>query len=113
MIAQEILEVHLGVAFLVVLLAVVIGWVQLGRRVMVAILGLQVLIGAVVAAFIRPPVLVVWHILAALLAMGAYIAARRIGEKERGVPAAGAFSALGLLLIGATIWLGWKMVGRL
>lgn len=109
-----VLEIHLVVAFLALLLALFIGWVDNGRRVMAAVLGLQVLIGLIVAGMLGashvplPPE--VWsHILGGLLAMFAYIFARRIAGRGKGGIAL-ALSAVGLLLILSTIWLGLHMV---
>ncbi|MGZ3497514.1 MAG: hypothetical protein ACXWNK_13810 [Vulcanimicrobiaceae bacterium] len=109
-----VLEIHLVVAFLVLLLALFIGWVQNGRRVMVAVLGLQVLIGLIAAGMLGashvalPPA--VWsHILGGLLAMFAYIFARRIADRGKGGIAL-ALSAVGLLLILSTILLGLHLV---
>ncbi len=112
---KMLLEIHLGVAYLVLLLALFLGWVPMGRRVMVAVIGLQVLIGAGVAAVIRPPAMVIGHIVLALLAMGAFIAARRFGESSpsasRAMPMV--LSAVGLILVIVTIVVGFKMVGRI
>ncbi|MHB8364005.1 MAG: hypothetical protein ACYDEK_05445 [Vulcanimicrobiaceae bacterium] len=114
---EIVLEIHLVVAFLVVLFALALGWVPLGRRVMVAVIGLQVLIGAIVAGMLGashhalPPA--IWpHVAAALLAMFAYILARRIGERSTSHTAPALLGALGLALILVTVWLGWHMAGR-
>lgn len=111
---KTVLEIHLVVAYLVALLALFVGWVPLGRRVMVAIVGLQVGIGIVAAGIagashLSLPGTIALHIVLALLAMGAYIAARRIAERN-GATAGLALSALGLILVVATIVVGLRMV---
>lgn len=109
------IEVHLGFAFFVVLTALFVGWVQMGRRVMSAIIGIQILIGAVVAVWagvthypLRGSLLV--HIIGALLAMFAYIGGRRIFDRapQKAVPAV-ALSLVGFLLVLATVWLGFRL----
>jgi uncharacterized membrane protein YccC len=111
-----LLEIHLVVAYLVLLLAVFVGWTQMGRRVMTAVIGLQVLIGIVVAGMLgashQPLPPEVWsHIVGALLAMFAYIFARRVADRgSKG--GAIALSAFGLIVIAGTILLGFHMVGR-
>lgn len=110
------LEVHFVFAFLVLLVAVFIGWVQMGRRVAVTVLGIQVLIGIVVAAMAgmshMPLPAMLWlHILGGLLAMGAYIAGRRMFDRSPGKAApALAMSLAGLALVIFTIWYGTHLV---
>ena len=105
-----ILEVHLVVAYLVAILAVTIGWVQMGRRVMVGVVGLQVLLGAILAATTRPPPIVFGHIILGLCAMGAYIVGKRIADRgPSSLPVL--FSGLGLALIVFAMWLGLRMAG--
>jgi hypothetical protein len=103
------LEIHLGFAFFVFLVALFIGWVQLGRGVVATVLGVQFLIGIAAAAVagaahqVLPRTL--WlHIGAAVLALLAYLAGRRIF----GSNAAAAFglSFLGFVLVILTIWYG-------
>ena len=109
------LEVHFGFAFFVLLAAVLVGWVQMGRRVMSGFIGIQVLIGIVVAAWFgaaRVPLPgVLWiHVLAALLAMFAYIAGRRIYDKTgKALPAIG-MSLIGFALLILTAAYGLRMV---
>lgn len=111
-----ILEIHLYVAFLIVLLAVLVGWVQMGRRTLVGVIGLQVLVGVAVAGvaganhLALPPQL--WaHVLGALLAMFAYIIGRRLVERQPSQVAVGwLVSAAGLVLVLLTAWLGYHMV---
>lgn len=112
------LEVHLGFAFFVFLAALLVGWVQMGRRVMAGIIGIQVLIGVVVSAWAGashmalPPML--WlHILGALLAMFAYIVGRRLFDRSPQKPAAAiGMSLVGFLLVIATIWYGTELFFR-
>jgi hypothetical protein len=110
------LEVHLGFAFFVVLTGLFVGWVQMGRRVMSAIIGIQILIGVIVAAWAGaahyPLRSMIWlHIVAALIAMFAYIAGRRIFDRapQNALPAV-AMSLLGFLLLLVTAWLGFRLV---
>jgi hypothetical protein len=110
------LEVHLGFAFFVFLSALLIGWVQMGRRVMAGIIGIQVLIGVVISAWagidhIRLPGTLWVHIVGALIAMFAYIVGRRIYDrdpKQYSLAAIG-MSLLGFILIILTIWYGTKL----
>lgn len=105
-----VLEIHLVVAYLVLLLALTIGWVQMGRRIMVGVTGVQVLLGAILAATLRPPPSVFGHIVLGLCAMGAYIVGSRMGRRGTSqIPLL--MSALGLLFVLAAIWLGLRMVG--
>jgi hypothetical protein len=108
-----VLEIHLGFAFFVFLLGLFIGWVQLGRRVLVTVIGIQVLIGVILAAWAgashTPLPGTLWvHILGGLLAMGAYIVGRRIVDRdERRYRILGwAISLVGLALIVLTAWYG-------
>jgi hypothetical protein len=110
------LEVHLGFAFFVFLTALFVGWVQMGRRVMVTVIGIQVLIGAVVAvwaAIARVPLPgALWvHIVAAVAAMFAYIAGRRLYDRsaQYGMRAVG-MSLLGFVLLLLTIAYGLHSV---
>nr|MDQ2664273.1 hypothetical protein [Candidatus Eremiobacteraeota bacterium] len=92
-----LLEAHLGIAYLVLLLALFLGWVPMGRRVMVGVIGLQVVIGIILAATLRPPAVVLGHIVLALLAMGAYVAARRASERVGSNALPIALSAAGVI----------------
>jgi hypothetical protein len=110
----SVLTIHLVVAYIVALFALFIGWVPLGRRVMAAIIGIQVAIGIVAAGIagashLTLPNTIVVHIVLALAAMGFYIAARRIGERP-GSANALILSALGFLAVIATIYVGLRMV---
>ncbi|MDQ2991620.1 MAG: hypothetical protein M3R30_02215 [Candidatus Eremiobacteraeota bacterium] len=110
--------VHWVFAFLVLLCAVTMGWMQLGQRVMVAVIGIQVLIGIVLAVVLGAGIgglgaRVAEHIVGALLAMGAYIAARRAAQSGVSRPLQLTIAAVGLLLLIGTAYLGLKMHGRI
>ena len=110
------LEVHWGFAFFVLFIALFVGWVQMGRRTMIGVIGVQVLIGIVLAAWMgaahRPiPPVIGYHIVAALLAMAAYIVGRRMYDRSpQNAWQAIAFSFLGFVLVCVTLWIGWGMV---
>lgn len=112
------LEVHLGFAFFVFLLALFVGWVQMGRRVMAGVIGIQMLIGVVIAAWASvihlPLPRTLWiHIVGALLAMFSYIAGRRFYDRSpRNTGAAVGMSLLGFVLIILTIWYGTQLYFR-
>ncbi len=110
--------IHWIFAFLVLLCAVTMGWMQVGQRVMVAVISIQVLIGVVYAGVLGAGIAgmgmrVGEHILGALLAMGAYIAARRLGERGASRATVLSLAALGLVLLVGTAYLGLKMHGRI
>lgn len=113
-----ILEIHLGFAFFVFLLGLLIGWVQLGRQVLTAVIGIQVLIGVIAAGIAGASHMslprTLWiHIVGALLAMFAYIVGRRVvdrGPEDYRLIGWG-ISLLGLVFIVFTIWFGVSMVG--
>ncbi len=109
------LEVHFGFAFLVFLLALFIGWVQMGRRVMVAVIGIQLLIGIIIsvwagAVHLRLPATLWVHIVGALIAMVAYIAGRRLYDRAptRALPAL-VMSLVGFIFVILTIWYGTQL----
>lgn len=110
------LEVHLGFAFLVFLVALCVGWVQMGRRTMSGLIGIQILIGIVIAgwagaAHIRLPGTLWVHIVFAFIAMFAYIVGRRVYDrapKQYTWPAVG-LSLLGFIFIVLTIWYGTRL----
>jgi len=110
MTSQYILDAHFIVAALVILCAFVFSWNTMGRRVMVAVTGLQFLVGLVVAGVFHPASPVIWlHISGALAAMFAYIFARRLGEEPGKGTLAVALSMLGLLLALGTFSLGMTL----
>ncbi|HUY11320.1 MAG TPA: hypothetical protein VMV73_03565 [Candidatus Dormibacteraeota bacterium] len=104
---QTMLDAHFIVAWLVIICALVFSWTTLGRRVMVAVTGLQILVGLIVAAVLHPPnPLIALHILGAVAAMVAYIFARRTGEKPEQRVLSIVLSAVGVLLVAATFSVG-------
>ena len=105
--SQYVLDAHFIVAALVVLCALVFSWNTMGRRVMVAVTGLQFLVGLIVAGVYHPTSTVIWfHMTGALAAMLAYIFARRLGERPGKEALAVGLSILGLLLVLGTFSLG-------
>lgn len=109
------LEVHLGFAFFVILTALFVGWVQMGRRTMIGVIGIQILIGIVIAAWAGithyPLPGTLWiHIVVALAAMFAYIVGRRLYDRspQKPLPAI-AMSLLGFILLVATIAYGFHL----
>lgn len=113
-----ILEIHLVLAFLVLFCGVVFSWNAMGRRVVNAVVALQVLMGLVAAGVLganhqpMPPLL--WlHLLIGLLILAAYGMAMRTGKREGGSGAALALSVVGLILIVLNVLLGWHMAGRM
>ena len=111
-----VLEIHLVVAFLLALCAIIFSWNGQGRRVVNAVAALQFLIGLVLAGMFGashtplPPQ--VWlHIIAALLILACYGLAMRFGKRAGGSGAALAFSIAGLLLVFYNIFVGWTMTG--
>jgi hypothetical protein len=84
-----VLEIHLVLAFLVALCAVVFSWTPNGRRVVNAVVALQFVVGLVVAAVMGarhmtiPPA--VWlHLLIALGVLACYGMAVRAGKRAGG-----------------------------
>jgi hypothetical protein len=113
---RTVLEAHLGFAFFVFLMGLLLGWVQLGRRVVVAVIGIQILLGIIVAALagahhIPLPGSLWVHIVGALLAMAFYIVARRVVDRspENYRVIGWGLSLIGLALIVFTIWYGVSM----
>ena len=111
-----ILEIHLVLAFLAALCAVVFSWNASGRRVVNAVVALQFIMGLVVAGvmganhMMLPPSL--WlHSLVALAVLAAYGLAMGAGKRAGGARRAMIFSIVGLVLILLNIYLGMHMVG--
>lgn len=113
---KVVLEIHLVVAFLLVLCALIFSWNVPGRRVVNAVAVLQFLVGLVLAGMIgaahqaMPPQVFI-HIVIALLIMGCYGMAMRFGKRAGGGTTALALSVLGLLLVLWNVYLGWHMAG--
>lgn len=110
--------IHLVFAFFVVLCALLLGWVQMGRRVMNVVIGIQILIGIVYAAVLGASIaakgeLLAVHVACALAALAAYIFGRRLGERANSKTGAVVLSAIGFVLVIATAYLGLKTYGRL
>jgi hypothetical protein len=109
-----VLEIHLVLAFLVALCAVVFSWTPNGRRVVNAVVALQFLMGLVVAAVMGashipiPPA--VWlHLLIAIAILGCYGMAMRAGRRAGGATLALTLSLVGIALIVINIVIGWRM----
>ena len=109
-----VLEIHYAIAFLVVLCAVIFSWTSMGRRVMNVVVGLQILVGLLLAAIMgaqhmaMPPGL--WlHILLALGAAAAYGFARRIGDSAVGATQGLALSVIGLMCVVAAFAIGLRL----
>lgn len=113
---RTVLEAHFGFAFFVFLMGLLIGWVQLGRRVVVTVIGIQILLGVIVAGIagaqhLSLPATLWIHIVGALLAMGFYIVARRLVDRnpEQYRLIGWGLSLIGLIFIVFTIWYGSSM----
>ncbi|MEO6834492.1 MAG: hypothetical protein ABI231_01105 [Candidatus Tumulicola sp.] len=107
-------DIHFVLAYLVALCALVFSWNALGRRVIGAVLGLQVLAGLALATFLTAnhqalPRGAALHIGAALAALLLYGLASRTGKRPDGARGALALSLLGLLCVAATLYLGVRM----
>ncbi|HEY5341886.1 MAG TPA: hypothetical protein VIK27_12730 [Candidatus Aquilonibacter sp.] len=114
---EIILEIHLVLAFLAALCAIVFSWNAMGRRVVNAVVALQFLMGLVVAAALgadhqpMPPML--WfHLFIGILVLAAYGMAMRAGRQASGSSTALAYSVVGLVLLFLNVYLGWHMAGR-
>lgn len=110
--------IHWGFAFFVLLCALLLGWVQMGRRVMNVVIGIQILIGVVYAALLGASIaakgeMLAAHVACALAALAAYIVGRRLGERSGTRVGAVVLSAVGFVLLFATAYLGLKTYGRL
>ena len=106
-------QIHLAFAFLVLLCALLLGWVQLGRRVMIALIGVQFLIGLIYAGMLgkATPPEVLWHALGAVLATVAYVAGRRLGDRSTSPAVPIVLSLVGLALLVGTAYVGLHMHG--
>jgi hypothetical membrane protein len=111
-----VVEIHLVLAFLSGLCALIFSWTPNGRRVVNAVVALQFLMGLVVAGVMGanheplPPL--VWvHLLVALAILACYGMAMRFGKRAGGARPALWLSILGLALILLNIWLGARVAG--
>jgi hypothetical protein len=109
-----IIEIHLVLAFLALLCGVVFSWTALGRRVVSAVVGLQFLMGLIVAGTLGanhtplPPA--IWlHLVIALLVLAAYGMASAAGRRAGGANRALVLSIVGLALLLLNIWLGMRV----
>lgn len=109
-----VLEIHLVLAFLVALCAVVFSWTPNGRRVVNAVVALQFVVGLVVAAVMGarhmtiPPA--VWlHLLIAVVILACYGLAMRAGKRAGGATLALTLSVIGIVLIVVNIVLGSRI----
>ncbi|HEX8807238.1 MAG TPA: hypothetical protein VF741_09820 [Candidatus Aquilonibacter sp.] len=111
-----VVEIHLVLAFLSALCALIFSWTPNGRRVVNAVVGLQFIVGLIVAGTLGanhvplPPM--VWvHLLVALAILACYGIAMRLGKRAGGARPALGLSILGLALILVNIWLGAHVAG--
>ncbi|MDE2481127.1 MAG: hypothetical protein KGN02_02925 [bacterium] len=108
---EALIEIHLVVAFLLALCALVFSWNTMGRRVVNAVAVLQFVVGLAIAGMLgkAAPSQVWVHLIVALLILGAYGMAMAAGKREGGSSRALIFSIVGFILVFANIWLGWAM----
>jgi hypothetical protein len=111
-----VVEIHLVLAFLSALCAVIFSWTPNGRRVVNAVVALQFIMGLIVAGAMGanhvplPPT--VWlHLLIAIAILACYGMAMRFGKRAGGARPALLLSILGLALILVNIWLGARVAG--
>jgi hypothetical protein len=111
---STVLTIHLVLAFLAALCAIVFSWTANGRRVVNAVVALQFLVGLVLAAIMGashqtiPPQ--VWlHLLVGVLILASYGMAMRFGKRAGGATLALVFSLVGIALIVLNIVLGWRI----
>jgi hypothetical protein len=112
-----ILEIHLVLAFLAALVGLIFSWNTMGRRVVNAVVTLQVLVGLGVAGVLGAQHVTlpkeVWlHLGIGIVALGLYGAALGAGKRTGGSSRALVLSVIGLLLIFTNIWLGYTMTMR-
>ncbi len=108
-----VIDIHFLLAFLVALCVLVFSWNAMGRRVVNGVLGLQVLVGLVVAGMFGAnhtplPKDAPLHIAAALVALVCYGAASAAG-KRGAARAALLLSIAGLLCVGVALAYGLQM----
>ncbi len=109
--------IHWSFAFLILLCAFTLGWIQLGRRVMLALVGIQFIIGIVYLGLIGTGAAALggrlWmHILGWLLATVAYALGSRAGRSSSSKAVPILLSLIGLVLLLTTAWVGLAMHGR-
>lgn len=105
---------HLVVAFLVILCALIFSWSATGLRVMNVVATLQVIIGLALAGTFGanhlplPPTIWV-HIVCAVAAFAAYGMASAFGKRPGGRTRGTIFAVFGVLFVIATIAVGFHM----
>jgi hypothetical protein len=109
-----VLEIHLVLAFLAALCAIIFSWTPNGRRVVNAVVALQFVVGLVLLAVMGashltiPPE--VWlHLLVALAILACYGLAIRFGKRAGGARPALLLSLAGIVLIFINIVIGWRI----
>lgn len=110
--------IHWAFAFLIILFALLLGWMQLGRRVMLALVGIQFLIGIAYLGMLGAGAAALgsrlWlHVIGWLLATAAYAIGSRIGRTSASKVVPILLSAIGLILLVVTAYLGLVMHGRI
>jgi hypothetical protein len=113
---KVLLEVHLVVAFLLALSALIFSWNAAGRRVVNAVAALQFIVGIAVAGMMgaahQPLPPQIWiHIVVGVLILACYGLAMRFSKRAGGSTRALGFSVAGLVLVLWNIYLGWQMAG--
>jgi hypothetical protein len=108
------LDIHFVLAYLTALCALIFSWNAMGRRVISAVLGLQILAGLAVTAVLGAnhaalPRGAGWHIAVALAALVLYGLASRAGKRPDGGRNALVLSILGLLCVAAALYMGVRM----
>jgi hypothetical protein len=107
-------EIHLVIAFLAGLCALIFSWNAMGRRVVNAVVALQFLVGLALAGWMGaarlplPPAIWV-HLGIAVLVLAAYGVAIGAGRRTGGRTRALIFSVVGLVLILLNIWFGYHI----
>jgi uncharacterized membrane protein YcaP (DUF421 family) len=114
---EVLLEIHLVVAFLAALCAVVFSWNALGRRVVTAVVTLQFIIGLVLAGTLGSTLATlgaaIWiHLAVGIVVLGLYGMAMGAAKRPGGSNRALLFSIAGMLLIFFNVYLGWHMAGK-
>jgi hypothetical protein len=112
-----IVEIHFVLAFLAALCALVFSWTALGRRVVNAVVGLQFLMGLIVAAVkganhVPLPPQTWLHLAIAALVLAAYGMAIAAGRRAGGASRAMIFSIVGLVLLLLNVWIGMNVMER-
>ena len=113
-----VLEIHLVVAFLLALCALIFSWNASGLRVVTVVATLQFVLGLIAAGMFgashvpMPPQLWV-HIVLAVVILGVYGMAQGMAKRAGRRGASLALGVTGIVLIVMNILLGWHMAGRM